>query len=100
MELKVWEFDLGVEVKDVITGFQGVIMARTEYLTGCDRFGVQPQKLDKDGKERDANWYDGSRLRQVGKGVELTKPKKGVPAKPGGPGKRSDLPPSIANRGM
>jgi hypothetical protein len=40
---------LGKKAKDKITGFEGVVMARTEYLTGCARVSLQSEEL-KDGK--------------------------------------------------
>ena len=35
--------NLGDEVKDTITGFKGIVVARTEWLNGCARVTVQPQ---------------------------------------------------------
>jgi len=45
--------ELGMSVKDKITGLTGVAVARTEYLTGCARISVQPTEV-KDGKT--AEW--------------------------------------------
>lgn len=52
---------LGDRVKDNITGFEGIAVARTEFLYGCVRVCVQPGKL-KDGKTIDAEWFDEQRL--------------------------------------
>lgn len=41
------EIQLGDEVKDSITSFQGVVVAITTWLNGCRRIIVQPKKLDK-----------------------------------------------------
>ena len=38
---------LGSKVKDRITGFMGVAVARTVYLNMCDRYTVQPGVNDK-----------------------------------------------------
>lgn len=46
---------LGTKVKSVSSGFQGVVTSRTQYLHGCNRYGVQPG-VDKDGKMQE-NWY-------------------------------------------
>lgn len=59
------KFQLNQEVKDIVTGFKGIIMAFTEYNTGCIQYGVCPQKLEKDGKVPNWEWFDGSRLQQV-----------------------------------
>ena len=40
---------LGGEVRDKITGFKGIAIARTEWLYGCARIVVQPP-VGKDGK--------------------------------------------------
>lgn len=44
-----FKFDLGDKVKDAITNFSGIVVARSQYLTGCNRYGVQGQTLTKDG---------------------------------------------------
>jgi len=49
------EPQLGQQVKDIITGFSGVVVAKTRYLHGVCRASVQPRDL-KDGgiqKEQD-----------------------------------------------
>ncbi|MFA5306506.1 MAG: hypothetical protein WC365_03590 [Candidatus Babeliales bacterium] len=37
---------LGWQVKDSITGFEGITTGRFEYLNGCVRFEVCPMKLN------------------------------------------------------
>jgi len=50
---------LGDEVKDKVTGFEGIAMARTEYLYGCVLIGVLLKVLSKDeGKPIDWVWFD------------------------------------------
>ncbi len=44
-----WKFGLGDEVKDLMTGMQGIIAARVEFLDGCRRYLVQVPKPTKDG---------------------------------------------------
>jgi len=39
---------LGIRVKDSITGYEGVAIARTDWLYGCVRITIQGD-LDKDG---------------------------------------------------
>lgn len=48
---------LGDTVKDTITGFRGKAVGRTEWLTGCARFIVQPE-VDKDGKLPESQTFD------------------------------------------
>ena len=52
---------LGKKVKDKITGFEGVVTGRVEYLTGCNQCLVQP-KVGKDGGFKDSQWFDEQRL--------------------------------------
>lgn len=42
--------NLGDTVKHRISGFEGVAVAKTEWLNGCVRFIVQAIKLNNDGK--------------------------------------------------
>lgn len=48
---------MGDEVKDTITGFKGTVIARTQWITGCDRLTLQP-KMGKDGKLPESNSFD------------------------------------------
>ena len=51
------------KVKDVVTGFEGVIIARTEYMNGCRQLLVKPQRLNKDtGEQFDGSWIDITQL--------------------------------------
>ena len=73
--------EIGQQAKDRITGFKGIVIARTEYLNGCARLAIQPTKLDKDGKPIDAQYFDEPQLESI-------RPKKKMQRKndTGGPG--------------
>lgn len=45
-------------MRDTITGFRGIAIARSIWLTGCDRITIQPKTLDKDGKIREQATFD------------------------------------------
>lgn len=62
------KFRLGEILKDKITGFKGVAMARTEYFTGCTHYGLAAQKLGKSGTPEDWQWFDEIRLMRTKKG--------------------------------
>lgn len=64
---------LGQTAKDTITGFEGVITARAEYITGCTQMLLQPA-LDKDGKFTEARWFDEDRI-TVTKEAEVKLPR-------------------------
>lgn len=57
----LFRIDVGVEVKDHVTGFTGIVIGRANYLSGCDVYLVQP-KLGVDGKMVDGIWFDDPRL--------------------------------------
>lgn len=50
--------ELGSKVKDTVTGFIGIAVAKTQWLVGCIRVTVQPQDLDKDGKVKETCTFD------------------------------------------
>lgn len=56
---------LGSRVRDAITGFEGIAIARTEWIYGCSRIGVEATKLDEKGKPADAQWFDEQRIELV-----------------------------------
>jgi hypothetical protein len=58
------KFNLGDRVKDAVTGFTGVCIARYEWLNGCVRYGVQNEKL-KDGKPTEEVSIDQGQLALV-----------------------------------
>ena len=53
-----FKFNLGDEVKTKVTGYKGIIRARADHLTGCNTYGIQNQKLDKEGVPRKNEWFD------------------------------------------
>lgn len=58
-------FDLGDEVKDDITGFSGIIIARTDWINGCQRYTVQPKTLTKEGGIKETQTIDVEQLTLV-----------------------------------
>ena len=52
------ELNLGDKAKDPITGFEGVVIARTQWLHGCARVTLQPQSLTNDGRPTEAHTFD------------------------------------------
>lgn len=95
--------ELGDKVKDQVTGFVGITISKYSYLTGCDRFSVQPaltQQQKVEGKLPDAQVFDEHMLIVLKKSVvkkfdyiqeEVSVPEKS-PRKPGGPKDHQDIP--------
>ena len=77
------KFELNTYVEDKVSGFPGIILSRTEYSTGHIRYGVSPTVLDKDGKLKEWEWFDETRLESV----KATKVEnlESHESKPGGP---------------
>jgi hypothetical protein len=61
----MYKFELGQTVKDVLSGFEGLITGRADYLTGCNQYSVSPPL--KDGAWVDGRWFDESRLKLINK---------------------------------
>jgi len=57
-------FGLGDVVRDKVTGFEGVLVSRTEWSNGCDRYSVQSTQMHE-GKPIDAEGFDGIALELV-----------------------------------
>ena len=59
---------VGDRVKDIVTGYTGIAVARTEWLNGCIRFTVQSNEYH-DSKPVDSLCVDEPQLVIVEKGV-------------------------------
>ncbi len=55
---------LGMTVKDQLTGFQGTVVARSEWLWGCVSIAVLSGE-HKDGKPVEEQWFDEARIFEV-----------------------------------
>ena len=60
---------LGHEVKDVVTGFVGIVTTISFDLYGCVQAVVTPLGVDKDGKLFSGHYFDTTRLEIAGKRV-------------------------------
>src|SRR5690349_18275694 len=52
---------LGQRGRDVVTGVAGMLTARWQSLTGCDRFAIQPPAKD-DGRIPPAEYFEHTRI--------------------------------------
>mgnify|MGYP001612348269 CR=1 FL=1 len=52
-----FKFDLGTKVKERITGYTGIIIARSQWIYNCNTYGVKSSEL-KDGKPMEAVFFD------------------------------------------
>lgn len=58
------DVNLGQKVKHTITGFEGVVIAKTEWLNGCWRITVQSQSMHE-GKPIDPQVFDIEELEAI-----------------------------------
>jgi len=85
--MNIFKLELGSKVKDIISGYKGIIVARSEWVTGCKRYGVQAEAC-KDSKPIDEQWFDEVRLELM----SLPKKIKVSTQPTGGPQKESKQP--------
>lgn len=52
---------LGDKVTDIVTGYTGIAVGKTEWLNKCVRIAVQKQELH-DGKPVEQQWFDSEQL--------------------------------------
>jgi hypothetical protein len=64
--------ELGSLVQETISGLKGIAVARSEWITGCVRYGLDIQKVKEDGTLYDTYWIDEARLKV------LKPPKEGI----------------------
>ena len=81
-----FKFSNGEEVKDVVSGFTGIIDCSSLWLNGCRRYSVQPKMKDGETTKPDSIWMDEESLIRLSKGVS----KQVKQTKTGGPSSPSD----------
>lgn len=65
----MFKHELGQRAQDFITGFEGILTARCEFLTGCNRYCIQPTEL-KDGKPIESIYFDEDQIIIIGEGIK------------------------------
>ena len=56
---------LGDEVRDTVTGFKGIAIGVTTWISGCDRYILQPKGVSKEGKLFDTQSFDEAMLEVI-----------------------------------
>ena len=79
--------ELGQKAKDKITGFEGILTARCQYITGCDQYQLSPVGLDKENKLKELYQFDEGRIEILGPGINKEEVQK--KKSPGGPQRQS-----------
>jgi hypothetical protein len=87
---KAFKFELGEAVRDVLTGFTGIVATQSRWLTGCNTYGVKPLEL-KDGVPMDRVYFDEPQLELV-KASQFEEAEETSEPDPGGPCKKVPVP--------
>jgi len=88
---KLFAFECGDKVRDLVSGLEGKIMGRSNYLTGCNRYAIVAKGLDKEGKKQEWQNFDENQLELVKSGEKLReKVKANTKEGPGGPRSRGE----------
>lgn len=73
------EVQLGDRIKDSISGFVGIMVAKCDWLNGCCRVTVQPETL-KDGAVMDNSTFDVEQVELVNARNAVSRTPTGGPA--------------------
>lgn len=65
--MKTEIISVGDEVQDKVSGFKGIVTARTEYINGCTRLGVQG--ASKNNAQSEPAWIDEPQVKLLKRGV-------------------------------
>ena len=65
----MFKHELGKKGKDKITGFEGILTSACQYLTGCNRYHIQPTTLQKDGQPIEGIYFDEAQIEILGEGI-------------------------------
>ena len=74
--------NMGKKARDKITGFEGVIVSKISYVTGCDQYGITPPA--KDGDVKSTQYFDVGRVEVLGESIsvsDVSGKKKGGPSR-------------------
>lgn len=59
---KPFIYPLGAKARDTLTGFEGIIVYRTQWITNCNVYGLKPVGLTEDKKTFDSEQFDEPRI--------------------------------------
>ena len=65
-----FKFENGEEVKDVVSGFTGIIDCVSLWLNGCRRYSIQPKMKEGETSKPDSIWMDEESLVKISEGVK------------------------------
>lgn len=60
--------ELGDRVRDVVSGFIGIVVGKSQWINGCSTSGVKSEEL-KDGLPTEIQWFDDPQIKIEEKNV-------------------------------
>lgn len=66
-----FKFRLGAKARDTVTGFEGTIIGRNEWLNGCVQYALKAEVNDR-GEIMEAEWIDEQQVEVVRKSAKAT----------------------------
>lgn len=76
-----FKYQNGIEVKDKVTGFTGIVECSALWLNGCKRYSIQPKIKTGEIKIPESVWIDEETIEKISDGVI----EKVIPTQTGGP---------------
>ncbi|KKQ81507.1 MAG: hypothetical protein UT05_C0015G0016 [Parcubacteria group bacterium GW2011_GWF2_38_76] len=67
---------MNAEVKDIVTGIEGVVVAISTVLGGLPEIGIQPKKLKTDGAPANPHFFTENRIQIIQDAEAKEEPKK------------------------
>jgi len=65
-----FKYELGIEARDRVTGIEGILDMRAEYINGCIRYSLQPKAEKPNPLEAPKSyWVDEAQLEKIGEGL-------------------------------
>jgi hypothetical protein len=92
------EVKVGDRVKDRLTGFAGIAFGITEYLAGCRRIHIQPEKLKTDGTVHEYATFDEPMVEVIKARAMLVKEETSKTKKDGGPSYLNPAKPTMRHK--
>jgi len=78
-----FKYELGVKAKDRVSGIEGILDMRAEYLNGCIRYSIQPKILkSKPAEIPGSYWVDENQIELISKGLNKKPVKKSATGGP------------------
>ncbi len=64
----MFKYRLGAKVRSLVSGFEGIVTGRCQYISGCVQYLVKPH-VKENGEMADGHWLDENALEYVDGGL-------------------------------